>query len=118
MLLDYFHAGAGPPCRTDSKMPDANIDGGDPALPFLRKPRIQNEDTLFSVVHFSRGTLPQKKDGKRGLLGDVEAIKLINMFDVGTDRRTYGDRKSLRGPSGPPADAQITQLSWQQGSLP
>ena len=28
----------------------------------------------FAVVYFSRGTLPQKRNGKRALLGDLDVV--------------------------------------------
>ena len=44
------------------KPPQARLEWGAVSL---------NKGTLFSVVYFSRGTLPQKRNGKRALLGDL-----------------------------------------------
>ena len=37
-------------------------------------PQVLHKGTRFSVVYFSRGTLPPKKNGKRALLGDLVPV--------------------------------------------
>ena len=47
-------------------------------------PRGYNKGTHFSVVYFGRGTLPQKRNGKRALLGDLVKPHVQSNLTKGT----------------------------------